>query len=296
VIMTQPSPHAKARDGGEYRWITTGDLPELRDEARAHLTAKAARGGQPVSITTRPELAAYLAAHTVDREPWRRKSFRDKYAHYRNNGERHHDAMMKVLYWAARQVHDDLVSSTIFDDLYDDWEASFGPNDRTPPTNEFARMLAEAITSLRLPRKTSRLYAHGIVATWVPTPAITSACSMVWYSTPKAKPKMTRNRSGQRATCCATSPVARARRVGLWAMLGHVLARAVARDPAHGGIAAAGRQACQPEPVRGAGRSVRRGQYGRLRRRRRRCGHWGYLWCGTRIWASGVSGRWIPAP
>jgi hypothetical protein len=146
AIITQPSPHQKAENGGEYRWITHGLVPELPDAAHDYLSTKAGgRGGESLSITTGTKLAEYLAAHTAEREPWRRKSFRDKYAEYVRNGEKHHDAMMKVLFWAAREVADELVSATLFDDLYDDFEASYGPDDRTPESNEFAKMLAEAI-------------------------------------------------------------------------------------------------------------------------------------------------------
>ncbi|MCA4732157.1 bifunctional DNA primase/polymerase [Mycobacterium avium] len=38
VIIAEPSPHAKADDGGGYRWASYGDLPPLPDIARKYLT------------------------------------------------------------------------------------------------------------------------------------------------------------------------------------------------------------------------------------------------------------------
>lgn len=37
VIIAEPSPHAKADDGGGYRWARYGDLPPLPDIARKHV-------------------------------------------------------------------------------------------------------------------------------------------------------------------------------------------------------------------------------------------------------------------
>lgn len=149
VIMVQPSPHPRADDGGEYRWITTGVVPELPDEARAYLTTKAGGGGQPTSARNDAELTAHLSAyfeaHTTESQPWRRQTFRDHYAKLRGEGEAHHGAMMKVLGWTAREIEAGFVSATVFDDLRDDWRASFGPHDRNPPGDEFWRMACTAI-------------------------------------------------------------------------------------------------------------------------------------------------------
>ena len=170
VIMVAPSPHPKADDGGEYRWVTTGLMPPLPDEARAYLTTKAGlgrggRGGsggntavERVEIASNADLAAYYDAHTVEREPWRRQVFRDQYAQacgrrkaaitagtQPDHDDKHQPAMMKVLYWSAREVEAGFVSATVFDDLYDDWLDSFGPDDRTAPSDEFPRMVATAI-------------------------------------------------------------------------------------------------------------------------------------------------------
>jgi hypothetical protein len=148
VIVTQPSPHSKADDGGEYRWITTGIVPALPDAARAYLTAKAGGVAQRVPVRTNAELDAWYAAHTEEREPWRRQTFRDHYAKLRRDGQSHHDAMMKVLGWAAREIEAGFVSADVFDDLYDDWWASFGADDRTPPPGEIEKMVVRTIADL----------------------------------------------------------------------------------------------------------------------------------------------------
>lgn len=38
VIIAEPSPHAKADDGGQYRWAAYGDLPSLPEIAHQYLT------------------------------------------------------------------------------------------------------------------------------------------------------------------------------------------------------------------------------------------------------------------
>lgn len=145
VIMVAPSPHPKADDGGEYRWITTGTVPDLPDEGRAALTAKAGGVGEPVTADVE---AAWRASHTTEREPWRRKVFGESYAAKLANGEHHHPAMMATVGWAAREVAPGLVSSTIFDDLQDDWLTSFKGSDRRPVPGEFWKMVRQAIAAV----------------------------------------------------------------------------------------------------------------------------------------------------
>lgn len=53
VIMAEPSPHPKADEGGQYRWVTTGVVPPLPDAARAYL--------RPLG-TTRAGLAGTIEA------------------------------------------------------------------------------------------------------------------------------------------------------------------------------------------------------------------------------------------
>jgi AAA domain/Bifunctional DNA primase/polymerase, N-terminal len=145
VIMVAPSPHPKAVDGGEYRWVTTGTVPDLRDEGRAALTAKAGGCGEPVTADVE---AAWRASHTTEREPWRRRVFGESYAAKLANGEHHHSAMMATVGWAAREVAPGLVSSSIFDDLHDDWLASFKAGDRRPSWSEFWKMVRQAIAAV----------------------------------------------------------------------------------------------------------------------------------------------------
>lgn len=145
VIMVAPSPHPRATEGGEYRWITTGTVPDLPDEGRAALTAKAGACNEPITADVE---AAWRRAHTDEREPWRRTVLRESYAAKLANGERHHPAMMATVGWAAREIAPGLVSSTLFDDLHDDWLTSFTGGDRRPAPGEFWKMVRQAIAAV----------------------------------------------------------------------------------------------------------------------------------------------------
>ena len=149
VIVSAPSQHAKRDAGGEYRWIATGVVPGLPDEARAYVTTKAGGGstGERVPVRSNAELDAWYDDHTEQREPWRREAFRHKYLEYLASGMKHHVAMMKVLGWAAREVEPGFVSATVFDDLYDDWQLN-GPTERTPSSTEFGNMVVRAINDV----------------------------------------------------------------------------------------------------------------------------------------------------
>jgi hypothetical protein len=71
---------------------------------------------------------------------------RDKYATAVADGAAHHPTMMAALGWAAREAAAGFVAATIFDDLHNDWLASFRDTDRAPGSDEFALMLRTAIT------------------------------------------------------------------------------------------------------------------------------------------------------
>ncbi|WP_158230547.1 AAA family ATPase [Mycobacterium sp. shizuoka-1] len=69
VIVVEPSTHAKASQGGRYRWVTTGVVPDLPEVARAYLTAKA-DGVEPATQTaSREQVADFIesTANTDDR-------------------------------------------------------------------------------------------------------------------------------------------------------------------------------------------------------------------------------------
>lgn len=260
VILTQPSPHPKKYKGGEYRWITTGVVPELPEEAYKYLTSKAGvlqeDAVEEASVRTKADLAAYYDSHTAQPEPWRRKSFRAKYAEYRTLGERRHDAMMKVLFWAARQVEDGLVSADIFDDLHGDWSASFGPGERTPPPNEFGRMVVEAIACAAkedrddLRRRHRREFGtdhRDFIGVFdglefhVEGEGADQTGKIASADSNRSEAGTDRVNGNDPDDPFWTSreilrdlrEFARARRVGPWAMLGNVLARAVAAIPPH---------------------------------------------------------------
>jgi hypothetical protein len=66
VIMAEPSPHAKADDGGSYRWTAYGDVPPLPDMARGYVrllgTAKA---GWSDNFEASDELVAQAQAEWI---------------------------------------------------------------------------------------------------------------------------------------------------------------------------------------------------------------------------------------
>lgn len=149
VIVTEPSPHEKSDNGGEYRWITTGFAPGLPDDARRYLSARAGVAKiEHTSVVNNADLEKWYARHTDEREPWRRQALRNHYSTLVRDGEPHHDAMMKTLGWATREVEAGFVSASLLDELFDEWWASFGPDDRTPASGEIEKMLVHAIADL----------------------------------------------------------------------------------------------------------------------------------------------------
>lgn len=70
VILVQPSQHAKADEGGHYRWVTTGQIPSLPEVARFYLrplTAKAVGGDFASQSVTDERVTEFIAA-TADAE------------------------------------------------------------------------------------------------------------------------------------------------------------------------------------------------------------------------------------
>jgi hypothetical protein len=68
VILTEPSPHPKADEGSEYRWITTGTVPPLPDEATVYLTTKAGGGSVGSLVCGAHRVAPALAATDLPRQ------------------------------------------------------------------------------------------------------------------------------------------------------------------------------------------------------------------------------------
>jgi hypothetical protein len=62
VILAAPTPHP---DGGEYRWLAIGPVPELP----AGLAARLPDGAEAEDAATDAEVAAFLAAHTAATQP-----------------------------------------------------------------------------------------------------------------------------------------------------------------------------------------------------------------------------------
>lgn len=61
VILVEPSPHPKAEtEGGCYRWLTTGVVPELPEIARNYLTTKADSGDFDTQTATDEQVVAFI--------------------------------------------------------------------------------------------------------------------------------------------------------------------------------------------------------------------------------------------
>jgi Bifunctional DNA primase/polymerase, N-terminal len=98
VIIVQPTHHP---EGGEYRWITHGEIPALPPRIAELLDDTTDRQ----SAATDPEVRALLAEHTGSERPsillgWR-QAFATRIA---SNGSRH-DAMVAVLTAAMEEAH-----------------------------------------------------------------------------------------------------------------------------------------------------------------------------------------------
>lgn len=65
IFVASPTPHSK---GGEYRWLTTGEVPKLPPIALTYLTARAAGGGA-LSGSRAQRIQDFTDQHTAERAP-----------------------------------------------------------------------------------------------------------------------------------------------------------------------------------------------------------------------------------
>lgn len=103
VIIVEPSTHAKAVDGGLYRWHTTGELPELPDVLR-DLLSISLPGDESADPKSLEELAAFLADHKDSNRPNALKGQLTTFASETDAGASRHDSMCKAVVWAFREA------------------------------------------------------------------------------------------------------------------------------------------------------------------------------------------------
>jgi hypothetical protein len=203
VIILAPTPHPDATTkDGMYWWREIGELPPLPDILHK-LLSTAAEHNDP---KTPAELTAFLAAHVGNDKPSALRGPLHKFDSDTKNGGSRHDAMRDALPWAFRES---LIGRFPAQSAYDALKLVFyRAKPETNGTGEFDR-----------------------IARWAAAKAET------------ADPDHTRrrvNRDADDEPFWSARPVladvrqfARSRRVGPWAMLGHVLARTVAAIPPH---------------------------------------------------------------
>ncbi|MBS1695770.1 MAG: bifunctional DNA primase/polymerase [Actinobacteria bacterium] len=203
VIILAPTQHPDAKTKrGRYGWRRTGDVPPLPDVLRALLSA----AGNNDDPKTPAELLTFLAAHTGNDAPSGLQGHLTAFAKAIERGQSRHDEMTKVMAWAFREA---IIGRFPAQSAYDALKLAFyRAKPETKGTGEFDR-----------------------IARWAAAQAET------------ADPETTRrrvNRASDDETFWSARPAladmrqfARARRVGPWAMLGHVLARTVSAIPPH---------------------------------------------------------------
>jgi hypothetical protein len=97
VIIAAPTPHPEGR---EYRWITTGAVPQLPGEIAALLPDS----GETQDAATDAEVAAFLAAHTAHWQPHRLELTVADLEKRINAGESRHDTALTKTCLALREA------------------------------------------------------------------------------------------------------------------------------------------------------------------------------------------------
>ena len=214
VIIVAPTVHVA--DDGEYRWASTGPLPELPAALRRCLSVGPAQQTAPLDNAT---FGAFLQApqHNQNDRPGALDGVVEKFKDEVTAGSSRHEALVRVLPWAFREVIAGCYpASDAVRRLQDAFQTSFTLGDRdgrtSPAPNEFYGIAAWAAAQAQLadPAETlARLDRDDPAKAVVDEEAFWSA-----------RPELARLRD-----------FARARRVAPWALFGVALARIVAVIP-----------------------------------------------------------------
>jgi len=133
VIMTQPSDHPRADDGGHYLWLRLW-LRSLPEKVSDKLN-EAAVNERPLSDSA---LATFLNEHTAEPFPsWARgpasKFLAETGTTDDSPGVGRHDAMAKALCWGFRDAYSGLACSvqSVYDELEGAWDEAFSTSTST---------------------------------------------------------------------------------------------------------------------------------------------------------------------
>ncbi|WP_368681665.1 bifunctional DNA primase/polymerase [Mycobacterium intracellulare] len=217
VIIAEPSPHAKADEGGQYLWITKGDVPPLTDEAHAYLTPYGTtRARWSASIEAPDELVTQaLADWTANTRP-KALDGPVKSISEARSGTR--DLTRNALRFAASEARVGFYPlKTVIEKgraaMHDSYSQRGEPQKFS--AHEFGRLVANGVgyALSRSPRdildEANRDYADDDLA---------QLCKAFWKSSPQLSD---------------LHRFAQARLVGPWSMLGATLARVVSAIPPH---------------------------------------------------------------
>ncbi|MDL9935483.1 bifunctional DNA primase/polymerase [Gordonia sp. ABSL1-1] len=216
VIIVAPTPHAK--DGGEYRWRRTGELPALPEALRRCLSAASSK---EVPALTDAELQAFLTdpAHNLSKRPGRLTGPRSWFVDQVVSGASVHTSILEALCWAFREsVGGAYPAVDALAALQEDFHNAFGSDARgagdrqSPAPNEFYNAAAWAAAQVKDadPEQIRQRMDRD-------DPAKAEVDEDAFWT---ARPELAQLRN-----------FARSRRVGPWSMFGAVLARAVAVIP-----------------------------------------------------------------
>jgi Bifunctional DNA primase/polymerase, N-terminal/AAA domain len=98
VIVVEPTTHPS---GGEYRWITTGDIPELP----AGIASKLLDAGDRRSAASDADVRLFVDTHITSTAPGRLKGLINRWAQVAlTDHDSRHDAMAEIMPWACEEV------------------------------------------------------------------------------------------------------------------------------------------------------------------------------------------------
>lgn len=143
VIIAAPTPHV--REDGEYRWASTGELPELPEALLACLSAVTVEEADPL---TEAQMAQFLTEDEHDRadRPHALDGVLASFEKQVRDGGSSHEALVQALPWALREVRAGCYPATealprleqAFNESFG-WEGRSPDGRRSPAPGEFLR-------------------------------------------------------------------------------------------------------------------------------------------------------------
>jgi len=100
IIVVAPTMHSKAEQGGCYRWLSTGTIPEL-PTAIADLLPDAMNTDE---AATDAAVQDFLATHTAGSDPGRLRPIVERYQTLVGTGASRHDTLVGCLTWGCKEV------------------------------------------------------------------------------------------------------------------------------------------------------------------------------------------------